>query len=145
MWSGTNTSTLLEGGGITVKPGVNGKLRWKERKAKGKVKSTLEQATKAKKGDVWIYSFFNLGVGLGGWSTPRPSRFTLWKETRYPLYKRPCGPQCRSGRLRKITPQPGFVPRTAHPVASSYTGPRWKECTRKQLSLLSFIQTLRKK
>jgi hypothetical protein len=28
-----------------------------------------------------------------GWSTPRPGRFTSWKETRFPLYRRLGGPR----------------------------------------------------
>ena len=53
-----------------------------------------------------------------GWgSAPRPSRFT-----RYALYRRLGGPQGRSGRVRKISPPPGFDPRTVQPVASRYTG-----------------------
>ena len=32
-------------------------------------------------------------------------------KTRYPLYKRLGGPQGRSGRVRKISPRPGFDPR----------------------------------
>ena len=32
-------------------------------------------------------------------STPRPGRFTLGKQTRYPLYRRLNGPQSRSGRV----------------------------------------------
>jgi len=31
-----------------------------------------------------LYSFFNLGAGCGGWSTPRPGLFTPGK-TLYPL------------------------------------------------------------
>ena len=31
------------------------------------------------------------------------------------LYRRMCGPQSRSGRVRKISPQPGFDPRTVQP------------------------------
>jgi hypothetical protein len=42
-------------------------------------------------------------------------------KTRYPLYKRLSGPQGRSGRVRKISPPPGFDPRTVQPVASCYT------------------------
>jgi hypothetical protein len=42
-------------------------------------------------------------------------------RTRYPLYRRLGGPQGRSGRVRKISPPPGFDPRTIHPVASRYT------------------------
>jgi hypothetical protein len=42
-------------------------------------------------------------------------------KTRYPLYRRLGGPQGRSGRARKISPPPGFDPRTVQPVASRYT------------------------
>ena len=42
-------------------------------------------------------------------------------KTRYPLYKRLGGPQSRSGRVRKISPTPGFDLRTVQPVASRYT------------------------
>ena len=41
--------------------------------------------------------------------------------TRYPLYRRLGGPQCRSRQVRKISPPPGFDPRTVQPVASRYT------------------------
>jgi hypothetical protein len=42
-------------------------------------------------------------------------------KTRYPLYRRLGGLQGRSGRVRKISPQPGFDPRTVQPVVSRYT------------------------
>ena len=42
-------------------------------------------------------------------------------KTRYPLYRRMGRPQDRSGRVRKISPQPGFDARTVQPVASRYT------------------------
>ena len=42
-------------------------------------------------------------------------------KTRYALYRRLGGPQGRSGRVRKISPPPGFDPRTVQPVASRYT------------------------
>ena len=42
-------------------------------------------------------------------------------KTRYPLYRRLGGPQGRSGRVRKFSPQTGFDPRTVQPVASGYT------------------------
>ena len=42
-------------------------------------------------------------------------------KTRYPLYRRLGGPQDRSGRVRKISPPPGFDPRIVHPVARRYT------------------------
>ena len=43
------------------------------------------------------------------------------RKTRYPLYRRLGGPQGRSGRLQKISPPPGFDPRTVQPVASRCT------------------------
>jgi hypothetical protein len=57
----------------------------------------------------------------GGCSSPRPGRFTPGKQTRYPLYRGLGGPQGRSGRVLKISPPPGFDPRTVQPVASHYT------------------------
>jgi hypothetical protein len=38
--------------------------------------------------------------------------------TRYLLYKKLGGLQGQSGRVRKISPPPGFDPRTVQPVAS---------------------------
>jgi len=46
----------------------------------------------------------------GVWLSPRPGRFTPRKEILYPFYRRLGGPQYRPGRLRKISPQPGFNP-----------------------------------
>jgi hypothetical protein len=46
-------------------------------------------------------------LDVGGWSTPRPGRFTHGNETRYPLYRRLGWRQGRSGRLRKISPPTG--------------------------------------
>jgi hypothetical protein len=43
------------------------------------------------------------------------------RMTRYPLYRKLGRPQGRSGRVRKISPKPGFDPRTVQPVASRYT------------------------
>ena len=42
-------------------------------------------------------------------------------KTRYPSYRRLCGHQGRSGRVREISPPPGFDPRTVQSVARSYT------------------------
>ena len=54
-----------------------------------KIKSTLQQATKAHRVvEVYLYSFFYLGVRWGGWSTPRSGRLTPGKYNRYPLYRR---------------------------------------------------------
>ena len=45
----------------------------------------------------------------------------LPEKTQYPLYRTKGGPQGRSGRVRKISPLPGFDPRTVQPAASRYT------------------------
>jgi len=42
-------------------------------------------------------------------------------KTRYPLYRRLGGPQGRSGQVQKISPAPGFDPRTVQAVASRFT------------------------
>jgi hypothetical protein len=42
-------------------------------------------------------------------------------QTRYQLYRRLGGPEGRSGRVQKISPQLEFDPRTVHPVDSRYT------------------------
>jgi hypothetical protein len=42
-------------------------------------------------------------------------------KIRYPSYRRLGGPQGWSGQVRKISPSPGFQPRTVQPVASRYT------------------------
>jgi len=41
-------------------------------------------------------------------------------KTRYPLYRRLCGPQGRSGLVQKISPPPGVDPLTVQLVASRY-------------------------
>jgi hypothetical protein len=56
-----------------------------------------------------------------GWSTPSPGRFTPGTEARYPLYRRLGGLHGRSEQVRKISPRPGFDPRTVQPVASRHT------------------------
>ena len=45
----------------------------------------------------------------------------LYPPVQYPLYRRLGGSQGRSGQMRKISPPPGFDPRTVQPVASRYT------------------------
>jgi hypothetical protein len=89
----------------------------------GKVsKVSPQQATKVQRrgGRGIALLFFHLSARLGWWSTPLAGRFTPW-ETRYPLYRRLGGPQGRSGRVRKISPPPGFVCRTIQPIESRYT------------------------
>jgi hypothetical protein len=83
-----------------------------------KVKVSLEQAMKAQRYSSTLS--FTLALDGGGWSTPRPVRFTPGKRH---------GTHCiggwvdpdRSGRLRKISPPPGFHPRAVQPVVSRYT------------------------
>jgi hypothetical protein len=56
------------------------------------------------------YSFtlsLTSALEVGGWSTPRPGRFTPGKETRYPFYRRLDEPQGGSERMRNIAPPTG--------------------------------------
>ena len=62
--------------------------------------------------------FLDHGTGRGEGSASRPNRSLPPGKTRYALYRRPHG---RSGQVRKISPPPGFDPRTVRPVASRYT------------------------
>ena len=64
--------------------------------------------------------FFNFGIRYGG-SEPPACRFIPGKGNQYPFYGRFGGPRSRSERVWKISPTPGFVSRTVHPVASHYT------------------------
>ena len=57
----------------------------------------------------------------GEGSASRPGRSLPPGKTRYPLYRRLGGPQCRSRQVRKISPKPGFDPRIPQPVASRDT------------------------
>jgi len=83
---------------------------------------TLEQATKALAGSkVYLYSFFNLGDKIGGGGGRHAPAAIPPVKTRYPLYRRLGGLETGSGRVRKISPPPGFDLRTVHPVASRYT------------------------
>jgi len=49
-----------------------------------------------------------------------PATLPLGK-TQYLFYRRLGGPQGRSGQVQKISPPPGFNPRTVQPIASNYT------------------------
>jgi hypothetical protein len=53
-------------------------------------------------------------------ATPRPL-YPSCTQPLVPLYKRLGGPRGRSEWVRKMSPPPGFEPRTVHPVTSRYT------------------------
>ena len=55
----------------------------------------------------------------GEGSASRPGRSLPPGKTRYPFYRRLCGPQGRSGQVRKISPKPGFGPQTVQPRSQS--------------------------
>ena len=77
---------------------------------------------KAQRGSRGLVLLFLYLSGKWEWmvkATPWP--LYTGKETRYPLYRKLGGPQCRSGRLRKISSPLGFNPRTVQPVASRLT------------------------
>ena len=65
--------------------------------------------------------FHDHGIRRGEGSASRPGRSLPPGKARYPLYRRLGGPQGLSGQVRKISPPPGFDPRTVQPVASRYT------------------------
>ena len=55
-----------------------------------------------------------------GWSTPHPGHSAPEKATSYILQEAGWD-KGRSGRVRKISPPPGFDTQTVQPVASRYT------------------------
>jgi len=58
-------------------------------------------------------------MGVGG--QRHATAALLPGKARHPLYRRLRELQRRSGQVRKISPSPGFDPRTAQPVAIRYT------------------------
>ena len=70
--------------------------------------------------EVQLFSFTTMALEGGEGSAPRPGRSLPPGKTRYPLYRRLGGPQGQSGQVRKISPPPGFNPRTVQPIASCY-------------------------
>ena len=96
--------------------------------SKVRVKYTLVQALRRCTGrtahrgsrDIALL-FLDHGTRRGEGSASRPGRSLPPGKTRYPLYRRLGGPQSRSGQVQKISPPPGFDPRTVQPVASRYT------------------------
>jgi len=71
--------------------------------------------------EVWLYYFLAKVLEDGYESASCPGRSLPTRKTPYPLYRRLDGPQDRSGQVRKISPPPGFDPRTVQPLASRYT------------------------
>lgn len=51
-------------------------------------------------------------LGESGWSAPRPGLFNSRNEIRYPFYRTLGRHRGCSGWVRKISPSPGFGPRT---------------------------------
>jgi hypothetical protein len=94
------------------------------------IKVTLEQAKKIQrgggKGIALFFLFSRRQMWVGGQQRHAKADLPPGK-TRYPLYRKLGGHQGRSGRVRKISPPPGFDPRTVQPVESlyrlSYPGP----------------------
>ena len=90
-----------------------------------KVKVTLQEATKGpemKQRYSYTHSLTSALEVVGG-QRHDPAALSPGK-TWCPLYTRLGRSQGRSGRVRKISPPPGFDPRTVQPVASRYTS--WK-------------------
>jgi hypothetical protein len=95
---------------------------------KRKVKVTLVQALKlctgrmahrGSRGTALPFLDQRLKKGVRGQCHALAALYPLGK-TWYPLYSRLGGPQGRSGQVRKISPPPGFDPRTVQSVASRY-------------------------
>jgi hypothetical protein len=96
--------------------------------SKKKVKSTLVQALRlctgrtAYRGNRGIALLFHdHGTRRGEGSASHLGRSLPPGKTRYLLYGRLGGTQGQSGQVQKISPPPGFDPRTVQPVASRYT------------------------
>jgi hypothetical protein len=65
--------------------------------------------------------FITTALEGGDGSVSRPGSSLPPGKTRYPLYRGLCRPQGRFGKVRKISPPPGFDPGTVQSVASRYT------------------------
>ena len=88
----------------------------------GKVQVVRGQATKAQTGSRCIALLFDQTLALGGVGGQHhvPAALPPGK-TRCVLYRRLGELQGRSGEVKKISPPPGFDPRTVQTVASRYT------------------------
>jgi hypothetical protein len=90
---------------------------------KVKVKVALEQATKAHRGvDISYTLSLTSAIDEGGWSAPRPGRFTPGKVPVHIVYEAGWAPgSVWTGAENFVSHLPGFDPRTVQPVASRYT------------------------
>jgi hypothetical protein len=70
--------------------------------------------------EVCLYSYSTSALGGGGWSAPRTGHFTPGKYP-VPIVQEAGWPQGRSGGVRKISPPPGFDPRTVQTAVNRYT------------------------
>ena len=64
---------------------------------------------------------FKLGQDMDDCPRHPPAVLPLEKKNSYELCSKLGGLQGLSGRVRKISPPPGFDPQTVNPVASRYT------------------------
>ena len=89
---------------------------------KGKGKIHPRTGYEGPEGEYRYSSALSLASALDGVGGQRHAPAALPEgKTRYPSYRRLCGPQGRSGRVQKISPSPGFDPPTVQPVAGRYT------------------------
>ena len=71
--------------------------------------------------EVLLDCSFNLGARWGWVVSAKPRPLYPGKEPWYPFYRRLGGLRGRSGETHKISPTPGFEPRTVQAVASRNT------------------------
>jgi hypothetical protein len=89
-------------------------------KDKGKVHPT--RGHEGPEGDYRCSSILSLTSAIDGVGGQRHAPADLPPgKTRYPLYRRLGGAHGRSEQVWKISPPPGFDPRTVQSVASRYT------------------------
>ena len=86
--------------------------------------------------------FLDHGTRKGEGSASRPGLSLPPGKTRYPLYRRLGGSQGRSGQVRKISPPPGFDPRTVQPVASRYATLRYPAHTSNNVVVFIFLHSI---
>jgi hypothetical protein len=89
-------------------------------KGKGKIHPRIGH--ERPEGEYRYSSTLSLTSALDGVGGQRQAPAVLLPgKTQYPLHRRLGGLQGRSGQVRKISPPPGFDPRTVQPVVSRYT------------------------